>query len=194
LNTPTRANEINFEDFQDEFLNHEMLLQQHHTPVPDQSTFAFTTHNLIPSQFSKGRPYMPSRFSSRNFSTRQGNNFTSPRPFGRGPPLYNRGFNQHQRGNFSFPNQQYNKGTSQTNPYPTRQSNPGNNYQPRQYSPYSSSSHQEQPFSQGFKAPYKSVAEPTIVPWIVFIEWIMPFKAKIPLHNWLPWLHIPIQI
>jgi hypothetical protein len=127
----TRVNEISFEDFQDELLNHEMLLQQHHTPIPDQSTFALTAYNPIPSQFSKGRPYMPSRFSPRNFSPRQGNNFTSPRPFGRGPPQYSRGFNQHQRGNFSFPNQQYNKGTSQTNSYPTRQSNSSNNYQPR---------------------------------------------------------------
>ena len=136
----TRANEINFEDFQDELLNHEMLLQQHHTPVPNQSTFALIAHNPIPSQLSKGRPYLPSRFSPKNFFPRQDNNFTSPRPFGRGPPQYNRGFNQHQRGNFSFPNQQCNKGTSQTNLYPTRQSNLSNNYQPRQYSPYSSSS------------------------------------------------------
>jgi hypothetical protein len=100
----TCANEINFEDFQDELLNHEMLLQQHHTPVLDQSTFALIVHNPIPSQFSKGKPYMPSRFSPRNFSPRQGNNFTSPRHFGCGPPQYNKGFNQYQRGNFSFPN------------------------------------------------------------------------------------------
>ena len=108
----TRANEISFEDFQYELINHEMLLQQHHTLVLDQSSFALTAYNPIPSQFSKGKPYMPSRFSPRNFSPRQGNNFTSPRPFGRGPPQYSRGFNQYRRGKFSFSNQRYNKGTS----------------------------------------------------------------------------------
>jgi hypothetical protein len=43
----TRANEISFEDFQDELLSHEMLLNQQQQQSADNSTFALTTQRPV---------------------------------------------------------------------------------------------------------------------------------------------------
>jgi hypothetical protein len=48
----TRANEISYEDFQDELISHEMLLNQHQNHTLDQFTFALTANR--PFQQSRG--------------------------------------------------------------------------------------------------------------------------------------------
>jgi hypothetical protein len=40
----TREKQLKFDDFHDELLNHEMLLNQQHTVALDPSTFAFFLH------------------------------------------------------------------------------------------------------------------------------------------------------
>lgn len=40
----TQANDISYEDFQDELLSHEMLLNKHQLQTPDQSTYVLATH------------------------------------------------------------------------------------------------------------------------------------------------------
>jgi hypothetical protein len=59
----TRANEFSYEDFQDELISHEMLLNQHQNHTPDQSTFALTANR--PFQQSRGKPPMQNRFSPK---------------------------------------------------------------------------------------------------------------------------------
>jgi hypothetical protein len=111
----TRVSEISFEDFQDELLNHEMLINQQQLQVPDHSTMALAAHKPQNSQFFRGRGSMHPRFPQRNFSPRSANGFSTPRPafqqYNRGPPQYHRRPSQ----GYSPFNQQYNHGSAAPN-------------------------------------------------------------------------------
>jgi hypothetical protein len=86
----TRANEISFEDFQDELLSHELMLNQQQQQATDHSFFALTAQGPPQFQTFKGKTPMPVRFPQRKFSPRPNNGYPSPRPyshqFSRGPP------------------------------------------------------------------------------------------------------------
>jgi hypothetical protein len=86
----TRANEISFEDFQDELLSHELMLNQQQQKATDHSFFALTAQGPPQFQTFKGKTPLPVRFPQRNFSPRPNNGYPSPRPyshqFSRGPP------------------------------------------------------------------------------------------------------------
>jgi hypothetical protein len=84
----TRANDISYEDFQDELITHEMLLNQHQQHTADQSTFALTANRPFPQ--SRGQPPMQNRFSPRPYSPRQGFGYSTPRPYHQ---QFNRGRN-----------------------------------------------------------------------------------------------------
>jgi hypothetical protein len=94
----TRANEISFEDFQDELLSHELMLNQQQHQATDHSTFALTTQGPPQFQTFKGKTPLPTRFPQRKFSPRPSNGYSSPRPyshqFSRGPPQYNRNYDR----------------------------------------------------------------------------------------------------
>jgi hypothetical protein len=101
----TRANDISYQDFQDELLSHEMLLNQHQLQTLDHSTFALTGNRPNNSQMFKGKSPIQLKVPPR-----QGYGFSAPRPyhnqFNRGPQ-YNR---NNFPGNNSSANQQYSRG------------------------------------------------------------------------------------
>lgn len=51
----TQENQISFDDFQDELLSHEMLLNQQQLKATDSSTFALVAHKSMNHQLSKGK-------------------------------------------------------------------------------------------------------------------------------------------
>jgi hypothetical protein len=51
----TQENQISFDDFQDELLSHEMLLNQQQLKATDSSTFALVAHRSMNHQLSKGK-------------------------------------------------------------------------------------------------------------------------------------------
>jgi hypothetical protein len=120
----TRENQISFDDFQDELLSHEMLLNQQQTKATDLSTIALTAQRPNNPQTSKGKGpmYPPSRYAQRPYQ---------PRP--------NHGYPSHGFQNLP-PYQQYKRG-----PYPYNQHNQG----PQQ--PHSQGSHQQ--LTQGHLQP-----------------------------------------
>jgi hypothetical protein len=97
----TRENPLSFEDFQDEILNHEMLLNQQHAVTPDSSTFALFTQRPGTRQYqfnSKGKISQQFKYSPRGQQSKYPTHgFSGPRqrpgmPFNsnaaRGPNFY----------------------------------------------------------------------------------------------------------
>jgi hypothetical protein len=133
----TRANEISFEDFQDELLSHELMLNQQQQQAIDHSSFALTAQGPPRFQTFKGKTPLPNKFPKRNFSPRPKNGYPSPRPyshqFNMGLAQYNRnydrGYNRNspqgyyprnsmqsnQQGNNTFPRQNNNQASMQHN-------------------------------------------------------------------------------
>jgi hypothetical protein len=96
----TRANDISYEDFQDELLSHEMLLNQHQLQTPDHSTFALIANRPNNSQMFRGKSPMQPKFPPRQWY-----GFLAPRP-------YHNQFNrrpQYNRNNFQFNNSSANQ-------------------------------------------------------------------------------------
>jgi hypothetical protein len=120
----TRDTQISFDDFQDELLSHEMLLNQQQSKVTDSSAIALTAQRPTNPQVSKGKGpmYPPSRYAPRNYSPRP-NYGSQPRPqyhqYSRGPHHYNQGpqFSQQQYAQgHSQPTQAYSQGHMQPRP------------------------------------------------------------------------------
>jgi hypothetical protein len=65
----TREKQLTLDDFQEELINHETLLNQQQAPATDNSTFALFTQKQG-QKFSKNRGPYPTKFPSRNFSPR----------------------------------------------------------------------------------------------------------------------------
>jgi hypothetical protein len=97
----TREKQLNFDDFHDELLNHEMLLNQQRTIAPDSSTFALYSERPGSGNrnFQKNRGYPQPRFpSQQRFVPQQ--KFTSQQRFSPQQKFPPRNFSQNQ---FSSP-------------------------------------------------------------------------------------------
>jgi hypothetical protein len=121
----TRESTLSFEDFQDQLLSHEMLLNQQQQEATDSSSFALTAQRPMVPQFSKGRAPQFSKFPSRNFNQRPANGYPTPRPQYQ---QYNRGPQQYNRDNSSFSNQQYRQQCSKGNSFSKRSYHTSENY------------------------------------------------------------------
>jgi hypothetical protein len=143
----TRANEISFEDFQDELLSHELMLNQQQQQATDYSSFALTAQGPPQFQTFKGKTPLPNRFPQRIFSPRPNNGYPSPKPyshqFSRGPPQYNRNYDRGY--NRNSPQGYYPRNSMQNNQQ-------GNNTFPRQNNNQASMQH-ENLLSHGSRAP-----------------------------------------
>jgi hypothetical protein len=89
----TRERQLTLDDFQEELINHEMLLNQQQALFADTSTFALSTQKQGQKPF-KGRGSYPARPLGRNFSPRPpapANRFsnTAPRFNTSSGPRYN---------------------------------------------------------------------------------------------------------
>jgi hypothetical protein len=66
----TRESTLTFEDFRDQLLSHEMLLNQQQKKATNTSSFALTASRPPYSQPFKGKAPPFSRYPSRNFNSR----------------------------------------------------------------------------------------------------------------------------
>jgi transposase InsO family protein len=109
-----REHQISFDDFQDELLSHEMLLNQQQTKATDSATFALTAQRPTNPQLSKGKGpmYPPARYAPRPYHPRPSHGFSARPPYhqySRGPQPYNHhnhGTQFSQQQQYSQPNQQ----------------------------------------------------------------------------------------
>ena len=96
----TRANEISFEDFQDELLSHELTLNQQQQQATDHSIFALIAQGLGSSSVPtiQRQDTFSFQVPSKKFFTKLSYGYSFPRPyshqFSRGPPQYNRNYDK----------------------------------------------------------------------------------------------------